>query len=71
MAGVTDAEIAALADDELPPDRRAQVVAAVAASPELTRKLAVQVRVAATIRAAAAPVKAPDGLRNPLGRTRP
>jgi anti-sigma factor RsiW len=71
MAGVTDAEIAALADDELSPDRRAQVVAAVAASPELTRKLAVQVRVAATIRAAAARVKAPDGLRNPLGRPRP
>jgi hypothetical protein len=72
MAGVSDGDIAALADDELSPDRRAQVEAAVAASPELARKLAVQLRVAATIRAAAARVWAPERLRgNPDGAPRP
>jgi hypothetical protein len=72
MAGVSDGDIAALADGELSPDRRAQVEAAVAASPELARKLAVQLRVAATIRAAAARVWAPELLRgNPDGAPRP
>jgi anti-sigma factor RsiW len=63
MAGVSDGDIAALADGELAPGRRAQVAAVVAASPELARKLGVQMRVAATIRAAAASVRAPDRLR--------
>jgi anti-sigma factor RsiW len=72
MAGVSDGDIAALADGELAPDRRAQVAAAVAASPELARKLGVQLRVAATITAAAASVRAPDRLRrNRDGSPRP
>jgi anti-sigma factor RsiW len=72
MAGVSDADIAGLADGELSPDGRAQVEAAVAASPELTQKLALQLRVAATIKAAAASVRAPDRLRrNPVDFRRP
>jgi anti-sigma factor RsiW len=72
MAGVSDGDIAALADGVLPPNRRAQVEAAVAASPELARKLAVQRRVAATIRVAAARVRAPDRVRgNPVDCGRP
>jgi anti-sigma factor RsiW len=75
MAGVSPEELAALADGELPPWRRAAVEAAVAASPELARLFAVQVRIAATIRRAAARVEAPrhlrDALSNPSGRRRP
>jgi anti-sigma factor RsiW len=72
MAGVSDGDIAALADGDLSPDRRAQIEAAVAASPELARKLAVQLRVAATIRTAAAHVWAPERLRgNPDRAPRP
>jgi anti-sigma factor RsiW len=82
MAGMTDGELAALADDELPADRRAVVEAAVAASPELARRLTVQVRTASAIRAAAERVKAPARLRaalaagrrdggNPSGSCRP
>jgi anti-sigma factor RsiW len=72
MTGVSDRDIAALADGELAPDRRAQVSAVVAASPALARKLAVQLRVAATIRAAAASVRPPDRLRrNRDGSPRP
>ncbi len=63
MAGVAPEELAALADGELPPARRAAVEAAVAASPELARLLQ-QVRVAATIRRATARIEAPQALRN-------
>jgi hypothetical protein len=72
MAGVGDGDIAALADGELSPDRQAQVEAAVAVSPELARKLAVQLRVVSTVRAAAARVWAPGRLRgNPDAAPRP
>jgi anti-sigma factor RsiW len=63
---VTDGELAALADGALARDRRARVEAAVAASPELARRLAVQVRVASAIRNAAARVDAPGRLRAAL-----
>jgi anti-sigma factor RsiW len=71
MAGVAPEELAALADGELPPARRAEVEAAVAASPELARMLAVQVRVAGTIRRATARIEAPQALRNLYGARRP
>jgi anti-sigma factor RsiW len=70
MARVTESEIAALADDALPERRRARVEAAIAASPELARLLAVQERVASTIRAAAARVAAPERLREALVEVR-
>jgi anti-sigma factor RsiW len=70
MAGVSDGELAALADDELTRDRRAEVEAAVAASPELARRVAVQVRVASAIRAAAERVEAPARLRAALAAKR-
>ena len=63
MAQVTNGELAALADDELPAARRAEVESEVAARPELARRLAVQRRVASTIRAAAERVMAPSSLR--------
>jgi anti-sigma factor RsiW len=66
MAHVTHGEIAALADGALPRPRRTQVEAAIAESPELARLLAVQVRVASTIRAAAARAEVPDRLRDTL-----
>jgi anti-sigma factor RsiW len=71
MAGVAPEELAALADGELPPARRAAVEAAVAASPELARLLAVQVRVAARIRRATARIEAPQTLRNLYGARHP
>ncbi len=67
---MTNGEIAALADDELPPYRRAAVEAEVAASPELARRLAEQVRVASTIRAAAECVQPPARLRAALAEAR-
>jgi anti-sigma factor RsiW len=70
MARVTKSEIAALSDDALPPRRRSRVEAAIAASPELARLLAVQERVASTIRAAAAGVAAPERLREALVEVR-
>jgi len=66
MAGVADGELAAFADGELPPDRRAEVQAAVAASPELARRLGVQLRAAFAVKAAAARVQAPARLRAAL-----
>jgi anti-sigma factor RsiW len=66
MGRVTKEEIAALADGALPRRRRAQVEAAVAASPDLARLLAVQERVASTIRAAAARVETPERLHEAL-----
>ena len=67
---MTKSEIAALADGALPQRRRARVEAAIAASPELARLLAVQERVASTIRAAAARVAAPERLREALVEVR-
>src|SRR5512133_1782857 len=57
------AELAALADGSLEPDRRAAAEARVAASPELAERLAEQERAVAYARQAAAEVEAPAGLR--------
>ena len=57
------AELAALADGSLPPDRRAAVEARVAASPELADRLAEQQRAVTLARSAAAEVEAPPALR--------
>jgi len=57
------AELAALADGSLAPERRAALEAQVAASPELADRLAEQERVVALTRSAAAEVEAPAGLR--------
>src|SRR5689334_16735075 len=57
------AELAALADGSLGPERRAAVEAHVAASPELAERLAEQKRAVAYTRQAAAEVEAPSGLR--------
>jgi hypothetical protein len=57
------AELAALADGSLPPERRAVVEAHVAASPELQERLAEQKRAVAYAQQAAADVDAPAGLR--------
>jgi Anti-sigma-K factor rskA len=58
-----NAELAALADGSLAPERRAALQARVAASPELTDRLAEQQRAVALARSAAAAVEAPAGLR--------
>lgn len=57
------AELAALADGSLAPERRAGVEARVAESPELAARLAEQQRVVALARSAAAEVEAPAALR--------
>jgi len=57
------AELAALADGSLAPERRAAVEAHVAASPELAERLAEQKRSIAYTQQAAADVDAPSGLR--------
>jgi hypothetical protein len=57
------AELAALADGSLEPERRAALEAQVAASPELADRLAEQERVVSLTRGAAAGVEAPAGLR--------
>ena len=57
------AELAALADGSLAPERRAALEAQVAASPELAERLAEQERVVSLARSAAADVEAPAGLR--------
>jgi hypothetical protein len=57
------AELAALADGSLAPDRRAALEARVAASPELSERLAEQQRAVALARSAAVEVEAPAALR--------
>jgi anti-sigma-K factor RskA len=62
-AGDEMAELAALADGSLAPERRAAVAARVAASPELADRLAEQQRAIALMQGAAAASEAPAGLR--------
>ncbi len=57
------AELAALADGSLPPDRRAELEAQIAASPALADRLAEQQRAVALLRGAGDEVDAPAGLR--------
>src|SRR5262249_3394901 len=57
------AELAALADGSLPPERRAALEARVAASPELADRLAQQRRAVEMSRNAAAEIEAPAALR--------
>lgn len=59
--GVREADLVALADGSLPPERRAAVLAQVRRSPTLARALADQQRVVALVRSAR--VRAPAGLR--------
>ena len=70
------AELAALADGSLSPERRTSVEARVAESPDLAERLAEQERAVALMRAAAAEVEAPAALRAQIdakrsGRRRP
>jgi anti-sigma factor RsiW len=58
-----EAELAALADGSLAPERRAALEARVDASPELAERLAEQRRAVALAAAAAAEAEAPAGLR--------
>jgi Anti-sigma-K factor rskA len=62
-AGEEIAELAALADGSLAPERRAALEARVAASPDLAGRLAEQERAVALVRSAAAQVEAPAALR--------
>jgi anti-sigma-K factor RskA len=57
------AELAALADGSLAPDRRAELEARIAESPELADLLAEQERAVGFARSAASEVEAPAGLR--------
>ena len=61
--GEQPAELAALADGSLAPERRAELEAQIAESPELAELLAEQERVVGFARSAASEVKAPAGLR--------
>jgi hypothetical protein len=61
--GRDTAELAALADGSIAPERRAAVQARVAASPELAERLAEQERAVSLARSAAAEVEAPAALR--------
>jgi hypothetical protein len=64
------AELAALADRSLAPDRRAALAARIEASPELAEELRVQQRAVALTRSAAAGVEAPAALRARVGAQR-
>jgi anti-sigma-K factor RskA len=61
--GPEPAELAALADGSLAPERRSSLEAAVAESPELAKRLAEQQRALALARSAVAGVEAPADLR--------
>ena len=65
------AELAALADGSLPPERRAALEARAAASSELAGLLAEQQRAVALARSAAAEVEAPTALRARIDAQRP
>jgi Anti-sigma-K factor rskA len=65
------AELAALADGSLAPERRAGVEARVADSPELAARLAEQQRAVVLARSAAAEVEAPAALRARVESRRP
>jgi len=65
------AELAALADGSVAPERRAALEARVAASPALAGRLAEQERAVALLRGAADEVDAPAGLRARLEAQRP
>jgi hypothetical protein len=65
------AELAALADGTLPPERRTALEARVAASPELADRLEEQRRAVALARGAATEVSAPAGLRARIEAERP
>jgi anti-sigma factor RsiW len=64
-------ELAALADGSLPPDRRPEVEAMIARSPELADRLEEQRRAVGVVRGAAATIEAPAGLRARVERGRP
>jgi anti-sigma-K factor RskA len=68
--GAELAELAALADGTLAPDRRAALEERVAASSELADRLAEQQRAVALIHSAAAEVEAPTALRERIERQR-
>jgi anti-sigma factor RsiW len=57
-------ELAALADDSLAPERRAEIEALAASTPELTARLEEQRRAVALLQGAAEEVEAPAGLRH-------
>jgi len=61
--GEQPAELAALADGSLAPERRAELEAQIAESPELAELLAEQERAVGFARSAASEVEAPAGLR--------
>jgi Anti-sigma-K factor rskA, C-terminal len=65
------AELAALADGSLAPERRAALEARVAASPELAERLAEQQRAVTLARSAVAEVEAPAALRARVRAQRP
>jgi Anti-sigma-K factor rskA, C-terminal len=65
------AELAALADGSLAPERRAALEARVAASPELAERLAEQQRAVTLAQSAAAEVEAPAALRARVEAQRP
>ena len=64
------AELAALADGSIAPERRADLEARVGASTELADALAEQQRALTLTRGAAAEVEAPSGLRARVGAER-
>jgi hypothetical protein len=63
-------ELAALADGSLAPERRAELEARVASSPELAERLAEQRRAVALAQSAAAEVEAPAALRDRISAQR-
>ena len=65
------AELAALADGSLAPDRRGALEARVGASPELAERLAEQQHALALVRSAEAGVEAPASLRERIDAQRP
>jgi len=64
------AELAALADGSITPERRAALEARIAASPELATRLAEQEHAVALVRSAVAEVDAPASLRHRVERQR-